>query len=260
MAQRDNILQELKELQSSLANAGSQNIYQVPPGYFDDLADQVLSRIKALDAVSAAEEVNHLSPLVSGISRQMPFSVPVGFFDQLAENVVETVVGADKSAAEELQELSPLLSGLKKEMPFSIPAGYFDNLSSPHVKVEPAKVVPFTKQNWFRYAAAAAVFAFVATVGFILFNNKASIDPKTQPAEWVMKNTRKINPDDINKFVQLVDEASRDLATVNDVRSQVRDEVEISDLIKDIPDQDIQSFLDETLDEGGTDGEDVFMN
>jgi len=55
MTQRDNILQELSELQSSLLNAGTQNVYRVPGGYFDNLAEQVLNRIRALDTENAAE-------------------------------------------------------------------------------------------------------------------------------------------------------------------------------------------------------------
>ena len=55
MTKRDNILAELRELNSSLVNAGSQNVYQVPAGYFDSLAEQVMNRIKTLNEESAAE-------------------------------------------------------------------------------------------------------------------------------------------------------------------------------------------------------------
>ena len=56
MTERNNILQELQELKSSLANTGFQNPYQVPAGYFDGLADEILNRIRALEATSASEE------------------------------------------------------------------------------------------------------------------------------------------------------------------------------------------------------------
>jgi hypothetical protein len=55
MTQRDNILQELNELQSTLVNAGVENVYQAPRGYFDGLADQVLNRIRALNTEDASE-------------------------------------------------------------------------------------------------------------------------------------------------------------------------------------------------------------
>ena len=50
MNQSSNILQELKELQSSLADKALGNTYAVPEGYFEGLAREVLNRIKALEA------------------------------------------------------------------------------------------------------------------------------------------------------------------------------------------------------------------
>ena len=56
MIQKENILQELNELKSSLATVTPQNVYTVPVGYFDGLVAQVLSRIKAVEAKNAVEE------------------------------------------------------------------------------------------------------------------------------------------------------------------------------------------------------------
>ncbi|MFI5130132.1 MAG: hypothetical protein ACHQFX_09085 [Chitinophagales bacterium] len=262
MTQRDNILQELRELQSSLADAGAQNVYQVPGGYFDGLAEQVLNRIKALNTEDAAEELNYLSPLLSGISKQMPYSVPAGFFDGLAESVIASVNTEAQTPAEELEELSPLLSGLKKEMPFSIPKDYFEKLDSSRntKEVKPvAKVVSITSQKWFRYAAAAVVIGFVAMSGLLLFNRNGSIDPKTESTEWVMKNTKKIDTATINSFVKLADEGVGDVAVV-DVRSQIRDKNEVQELIKDIADKDIEDFLEDTQEDESNNSEDVLMN
>ena len=65
MTQKDNILQELKELKSFLVNLSLQNVYSVPAGYFDGLAVQVMKRIKTLEAIDAKEDLNHLSPLLN---------------------------------------------------------------------------------------------------------------------------------------------------------------------------------------------------
>ena len=43
-------MNELADLGSALANHDPQNIYAVPAGYFEGLADQILNRIKALEA------------------------------------------------------------------------------------------------------------------------------------------------------------------------------------------------------------------
>ncbi len=132
MTQKDNILQELNELKSSLAAISSQNVYTVPVGYFDGLTAQVLSRIKAMEAASPKEELSHLSPLLSTIDKQMPFTVPSGYFEGVEEYLVQSVIKnqAAQTPKEELETLSPLLSNLKKEVPYSVPQGYFDELAA----------------------------------------------------------------------------------------------------------------------------------
>ena len=69
MTQRDNILQELKELNSRLAAETVLNVYTVPAGYFEGLANQVMARIRALEANNGADELNALSPYLANLSR-----------------------------------------------------------------------------------------------------------------------------------------------------------------------------------------------
>src|SRR6476469_4001149 len=98
MTQRDNILQELSELESSLVNAGTKPLYLVPAGYFDDLAKTVLNRIKALEAENAGDELAYLSPLLHGVSKQTPYTVPAGFFDDSLTSVVTGIRNENKTA------------------------------------------------------------------------------------------------------------------------------------------------------------------
>lgn len=260
MAQRDNILQELNELQSSLAHISSQNIYQLPAGYFDNLADQVLNRLKALEAETPAAELNYLSPLVSSISKEMPFSVPRGFFEDLDERTIQTIKidTENLSPAEELEILSPVLRNLKKEMPYQVPEGYFEKMATIPAAKPQAKLVSIKRQKWMRYAAAAILTGFLVTAGFLLFNNE-KIDPNTQSSEWVNKNMRKISTDEINEFVQLANEEAPAIAS-SDARNEIKDRNEIQELIKDIPDKDIQDFLDETQTEETDNNENLLLN
>jgi len=131
MTRKDNILQELNELNSTLATITPQNPYTVPVGYFDGLAARVLNRIKAMEAANAVEELGYLSPVLSGISKQLPFSVPQGYFEGLAEKAMQSISESSdyQTANEEMETLSPLLNGLKKEMPYAVPQGYFDGLA-----------------------------------------------------------------------------------------------------------------------------------
>ena len=261
MTQRDNILQELNQLQSSLVNAGTQNVYRVPGGSFDSLAEQVLNRIKALDTENAHEELHYLSPLLNSISKKMPYAVPANFFDGLAASVIASAKNEHKTPAEELEELSPLLSGLKKEMPFSVPQDYFEKLNSTIAtkEVKPlAKVVSITRQKWFRYAVAAVVIGLVAVGGY-LYTNKNEPASTTEPGSIVKKMMKKVSTDEINSFVQLADEEIRDVAVV-DSKTEVKDKNEIQELIKDIPEKDIQNFLDETQANEPDNTDDALMN
>lgn len=130
MTRKDNILQELNELSSTLATITPQNPYTVPVGYFDGLAAQSLNRIKAMEAANAVEELVYLSPVLSSISKQMPYTVPQGYFEGLAEKAMQSINESsdNQTAKEEMETLSPLLNGLNKEMPFSVPQGYFEGL------------------------------------------------------------------------------------------------------------------------------------
>jgi hypothetical protein len=112
MTQKDNILQELKELKSSLTLAAQQNAYTVPAGYFEGLVAQVLNRIKAMEAADASEELAYLSPMLKGLSKDMPYSVPAGYFEGLAEKAI----AGQQTVQEELESISPLLGGFKKKI------------------------------------------------------------------------------------------------------------------------------------------------
>src|SRR5258705_13573258 len=108
-------------MKSSLATVTPQNIYTVPVGYFDGLATQVLSRIKAMEAKNAVEELGYLSSSLGNISRQMPNYVHAGYFEGLAEKTMQLVseINYYQTAKEELEAILPLLSGLKKTIPYS---------------------------------------------------------------------------------------------------------------------------------------------
>lgn len=129
MAKKEYILQELSELQSTLPGHIHAPAYTVPVGYFDGLAEQVLRRIKALEAATIAGELNHLAPVLASLPVQTPYTVPAGYFESLPELVLSRVRTADTSGVQdELGELSPLLAGLSRKTPYQVPAGYFDSL------------------------------------------------------------------------------------------------------------------------------------
>lgn len=91
MTRGQDILEELQGISPELARIGLAAPYQeVPAGYFDKLAGEIMSRIKNEESASAGEEMAILSPLLSRLDRKTPFSVPKGYFEQLSPNISET--------------------------------------------------------------------------------------------------------------------------------------------------------------------------
>ena len=262
MKQNSNILQELKELGSSLAGLAAQNIYSVPDGYFEGLAGQVLNRIKAMEAANAAEELGYLSPILSNVSKKLPYTVPTGYFEGLEEKLMQTVRNSSdyQTATEELETLSPLLSGLKKEMPYSVPQGYFETLAADintQANETETKVVSISSRKWFRYAAAAMVVGVIATLSFMLINQDKVTADKDSYA-WVKKNIKKVSTEKIEEFIQLTGE-DKSIASID---TKIED---VKELIKDVPDNEIQSLLNDTelLDDVNSDeniSDDAIMN
>jgi len=263
MTPKNNIAQELHELESSLTLLSAQHTYSVPEGYFEGLAERVLSRIRAMEAVTAADELGHLSPLLSGMPKTLPYQVPAGYFADMESTLVSVAMYGEQNASEELGSISPLLSGLKKEMPYSVPAGYFDTISTPVAKVhQPAKVVSMGgSRKWFRYAAAAVVTGVIALLGFLYVSRDTTGSTEgTSVARFekaVLKDIKKTSDTELNEFVKQFDEAGlrTDETAATDTNKEVKD------LLKDIPENELKQFLNETADaETSTDEEPLLLN
>lgn len=258
MAQKDNILQELNELKSTLANLPAQNVYSVPAGYFDGLASQVLNRIKAMEATTASEEIGYLSPILSNISKQMPYSVPAGYFEELDLEHI-TKENDTLSAKGELETLSPLLAGLKKEMPYQVPQGYFDNLA-PAIPADEdqsaTKVVSLGSRKWFRYAAAAVMVGVIATIAVMVISRNAN--PQGQSLaryeKKLNKEIKKMSDKELDDFIQYTEAG---LEGNENVKSNSPDDVK--ELLKDVPVEELKEFLEETTDPE-SDSETSMMN
>lgn len=241
MTNRNIILTELNELDSTLGNVSPQNLYSVPYGYFEGLPTRIMNRIKALEAADAKEELEYLSPLLSSISKETPYSVPDNYFQSLNESISYAINRADETSEEEIEGLSPLLSGLKNKNPYSVPAGYFDNLETKTEKKE-ATVITITKRRWYRLAVAA-VFIGVIAIGALLIiaNNSVSVN---NPQAWVKKNvSKKVSEEKIDEFVTLVKDENNEKVDDTDASKQA----EIKELMKDVPEKDIEEFLNDAV-------------
>jgi hypothetical protein len=257
MTNRNTILNELSDIDSTLGNLSPQNLYVVPTGYFEGLPTHIMNRIKALEAANAKEELEYLSPLLSNVSKEMPYTIPVGFFQEFDDNLMQIVSENvnHQTSKEEIASLSPLLSSLKNKNPYSVPAGYFETLEKKVEKKE-AKVISITRSRWYRMAIAAAVIGVVAISGLLLLNrNRVSVD---KPEAWVKQNViNKVSDEKINEFVTLVSpEGSQKPAEENDAAT----EAEVKEMMKDVSEKEINDFLNDAIASASNDDIDALMN
>lgn len=244
MTQSPNILNELKELNSSLAGMAAENAYTVPAGYFESLLGELMNRIRAMEASNPKDELDFLAPVLNDISRQMPYSVPDDYFTGLAESAL---AGTKQNAGEELETISPFLAGLKKETPYSIPAGYFDRLRLPAKEESQrpsVKVVSITNRHWFRYAAAAMVIGVMAIAGITIYQNKSGNKRSLVKLEnKINKEIKNSSDQELNDFLQYTD-AGLD----GTEKASANTDIESKELLKDIPDAELKQFIEETSD------------
>jgi len=246
-------LNELADLGSDLKDHNPQNIYAVPAGYFEGLADQILNRIKALEATDAKEELTYLSPLLSNVSKETPYTVPAGFFQSLSDDVLKKISEHEdhQTSEEEIGSLSPLLGSLKNKNPYTVPSGYFDTLETKVVRQradsfgdkKETKVISITRRRWYRLAVAAVVIGIVA-IGGLLFIKPGQINPVDDPHAWIEKNVKKVNKDKIDEFVSLANDDSNEKV---DNESEAAKKAEIKELMKDVPEKEIEEFLNDAI-------------
>lgn len=139
MESRINILNEIREISPVVAQVGNQPTYQVPAGYFDGLAEQVLQRIRA-------EEEN--TPVLPNTTN--PYQVPQGYFEGLAAQVMQRIKASEESF--------PFLP--QATNPYKVPGGYFEELPNQvlqriKAEAETTSVLPKTSNP---YQAPAAYF------------------------------------------------------------------------------------------------------
>lgn len=256
MANRNDISKELNELGSNLINASPSNVYNVPGGYFEGLAAEILGRIKAMES---GDVEDGLGPFVSSAGRSMPYHVPAGYFDGLEQRLMKVVLAHDsqETPEEELENLSPLLSGLKKQTPYSVPAGYFESLNPVKIEEEtkaPAKVISLTGRKWFRYAAAAMVIGIVSISAF-LFLGKESVDPNTKSFAWVKKNMKNVTTESLDSFITITEKESPIIASTT-----IQPGNEVKEMMKNISDDELETFLNDVENAEPSSDEDLILN
>ena len=215
MGNRTDILNELKELSATIAALEKVNVFTVPVGYFEHLendiwmgiehengsgknsslvssftdvpngyfntlANTILTKIKAQEFEDADTEIKALSPQLFNVKNKRTFETPPGYFDSLAGSILTKIRAQEtEDAATEIRTLSPMLYSIQNKNVFEVPQGYFKNVSDDvlnNVKPQPKVITMQSRSSSFLKYAVAAAFTGVMALGVFKFTTKTNDD------------------------------------------------------------------------------------
>ena len=163
--------------EESLRFSKSEDTLSLPSGYFDNLANNILNRIKAQG--NALEEIKGLSSLLYSIQKINVFDVPGGYFEQLDKAILDRITII--SSSEELRGLSSILYDIQGKNVFEVPENYFNGLAGTiKDKVRPTARVVNMRSRLAKYASAAVIVGAIA-FGLYKYTDKPAA-PSTNKA------------------------------------------------------------------------------
>ena len=231
MENKSNILHELREISTLLAEADRQNVYAVSPRYFDNLPGEILSRI------NSDEERNY------DFTSVVPYTVQQGYFENLPESIlgrIKAVANQRSEISDELDEIAPTLNKINKTPLYTVPAGYFNELQPAAVNSRPPAKV-FGLSTKMRGYLAAAVITGMMAIGSYLLVDKDLKPQKSSHANNVNTAIKDLKDDEIINFLK-TRTSDNVTSTYSETRTPAR---EIKQQLKEMTDEELQQYLKE---------------
>jgi hypothetical protein len=174
MSEKDNILKELTQLESSLASITNKNVYTVPNNYFNGIEKEFIARVEA-DFIYSSNKAS--------------FSVPTGYFDNLSTAVFEKIKAASQNEViDEINNLSPTIANIGNANVYHSPAGYFDNLHFSTPIKNTGKLIKFGSPKTFvKYAAAAVIVGLLGFSAFYFLRSNTTQNEHVEVAALIKK-------------------------------------------------------------------------
>jgi hypothetical protein len=285
MYQQDDILIELQLLSPTLAQVPRVNVFSVPEGYFEllsgqllsliytdnldraplagsavpagyfeNLADAIMARIKKEYQTEVVIETQAISGIVAEIGNKNIYSVPQGYFEGLSQAIADKRKSRMWSeAAEETNHISELVAGIGNTNIFKVPQGYFNELPD-QIKsrvTASAKVITMKSRfSTFRYAAAAVVTGLIGLSLFLMLNKSGdSTKPTVQTAAVMSEANQIIKTNSFDKEFSSVTDAA--IVSFLESKGQDVEAALVASLTdeKNLPDADDYLINENTLDE-----------
>lgn len=234
MENRQDILQEMKDISPLIAEIQPVNPFTVPAGYFTVLPGAILEKVK-------------IESLLSNATADT-FGVPEGYFDELAGNILSKIKRAQTEIRAELDEVAPLLNTISRREVFSVPAGYFEQtdfaFAARNVKKE-AKLISMRKANrWMQYMAAAMMTALLITGAFMFTDSNSYLENEKKYEHLdISSELNKVSEDELVTYVNNPEHAAAAPAT-----TQLASDAELADVkdhIQSVSDEELNQYLKE---------------
>lgn len=243
------ILEELKGISPVLGDLTPVMPYEVPAGYFESFAAQLMAKLKEKEP-DVKQELENLSPLLSKISKQIPYDLPEHYFNDLSDQALAGA-RAIEFVNEELENLSPLMNSLKLKNVYEVPVGYFDALPEKILnearKQQPAKMVAFRPvRRIMRYAVAAVLIGVMAISAWLM--QRPPVESTVVKAK-VEAGIQKASDEEILNFIQN-DEAPLGESLINSDGDM--DESDIKAMLADVSDSELEQFANESIDQNNS--------
>jgi len=278
MQDKINILIELKEAGANILTAAdNKNYFSVPEGYFNNLADDILTQvfIQSLPVSNSyyiPENYFENFPdillkklLVENnisLTKEIAYTVPEGYFDNLAGNILKKIKSSSSNPVrQELEELSPLLSSISKANVYNVPENYFEQLEPINEiqknSLPSAKVISIGSRarKWVNYAAAACIAAVLFGGGYVYFSGKipAIKTSQTFPSLAkmdVQKEISSLSDDEINNYLK----DNNNTAVYTNTNDSDQQGLDVETLLQNVSDEEIQQYLSQDPESGETGG------
>jgi hypothetical protein len=246
MINQDNILNELRGLNSDLPPGNNLHPYSVPEGYFEGLAESILAKVTG--QASAKDEIASLSPFLAGLSRTMPYSVPENYFSENMEGLEGLTTDVE----------SIPLTFASKQPPYEAPSGYFDTLAENVLaRVKPqAKIIPLYRRGWMRAAVAAVVVGIMTFAGLNYFggkqnngiaSNNNTVQQSTTPEKLnpaIAKELNTVSTEELDAFIKKVD-AVDTVSKSSVVSHSTTKKDKLRSMLKDVSNDELDNFLNQ---------------
>lgn len=231
---RDDFM-EPNELPEELLNLRQTKTFTIPAGYFENLADDILSKVNL--------------PLSATVPLSAP---PANYFEGFADSVLSkiknnTPVQVVNEVQEELKEMDPFLASLAKTNVYTVPDNYFETLHfAPPVvkKVAPVKRI-FLSSPWFSSAAAAVVTGIIATSIFFYSNGGDTLQPQSGTSYSYSQKLSQIPDSQISDYLSSAPHDFDVLPASQEGAKTMDSESIYKALLNNVSDNEIQNYLNE---------------